>query len=75
MSDITLIPADDDTYAILPRATSSSPARRESVRLRLVRAKLGWFLGFDPKNAADRLEVERRIAEHAGADLTVAWSK
>lgn len=75
MSDITLIPADDGTYAILPRASSSSLARRDEVRARLTAAKLGWFLGFDPKSAVDRAEVERRIAEFAGADLTVTWAQ
>lgn len=73
-ADITLVPADDGTYAVLPRATSVSLARRDVVRARLTAAKLGWFLGFNPKSAADRAKVERRIAEYAGTDLTVAWS-
>lgn len=75
MPDITLIPATDDTYAILPRATASDDSRRAAVHRRLVRAGIGWFLGFDPKSATDRVEVERRIAKYAGADLTVAWSQ
>lgn len=73
-ADVTLVPADDGTYAVLPRATAVSSARRAEVRKRLTAAKLGWFLGFDPKSATDRAEIERRIAEYAGADLTIAWS-
>lgn len=66
-ADIILRPADDGTYAIA--SESSTP----EAHARLRRAGLGHFLGFDPKSAADRAEVERRIAEHAGADLSVAW--
>ena len=73
-ADVTLTPDADGTYAVLPRATSPNTARREDVRRRLVAARLGWFLGFDPKSATDRAEIERRVAEHAGADITVAWA-
>lgn len=66
-TDVTLTPATDGTYASLARG------RTDEITARLRRAGLGWFLGFDPKSAADRAEVERRIAEHAGADLTVSW--
>lgn len=66
-ADVTLHPATDGTYAIASRgATPEANAR-------LRRAGLGHFLGFDPQSADGRAEVERRIAEYAGADLTVAW--
>jgi len=67
--DITLRPAADDTYAVLPVAAT------DAIRMRLRRAGIGHFLGFDPKSAADRAEIERRIAEHVGKDLTVAWDR
>lgn len=67
--DITLRPAADETYAVLPVPST------DAIRVRLRRAGIGHFLGFDPKNAADRAEIERRIAEHVGKDLTVAWDQ
>ena len=67
VADITLRPSADDTYAVLPVASN------DVVRTRLRRAGIGWFLGFDPKNAADRAEIVRRIADRVGTDLTVAW--
>jgi len=67
-TDVILTPATDGTYAIASRGTTPE------ANARLRRAGLGHFLGFDPKSAADRAEVERRIAEHAGADLTVSWA-
>lgn len=73
-ADITLVPADDDTYAVLPRATAADAGRREDVRRRLTKASLGWFLGWDPKAPADRAEIERRVREFCGSDLTVAWA-
>jgi DNA-binding Lrp family transcriptional regulator len=66
-ADVILHPADDGTYAVL--ADSSSDA----IRRRLHRAGISWLLGFDPKNAADRAEIERRITKHVGTDLTIAW--
>lgn len=66
-ADITLHPETDGTYAIASRGTTPE------TNARLRRAGIGHFLGFDPKSSTDRAEVERRIAEHAGADLTVAW--
>lgn len=66
-ANVTLHPETDGTYAIASRGTTPE------ANARLRRAGLGHFLGFDPKSAADRAEVERRIAEHAGADLVVAW--
>lgn len=66
-ADITLRPATDGTYAIASHGTTPE------AHARLRRAGLGHFLGFDPKSAADRAEVERRVSEYAGADLTVAW--
>ncbi len=66
-ADVTLHPETDGTYAIASRGTTAE------VNARLRRAGIGHFLGFNPKSAADRAEVERRIAEHVGADLSVAW--
>lgn len=66
-ADVVLTPAADGTYAIAAYGATGEVTRR------LRRAGIGHFLGFDPKSATDRAEVERRIAEHAGADLTVAW--
>lgn len=65
--DIELRPATDGTYAIASNGTTAES------HARLRRAGLGHFLGFDPKSAADRAEVERRVAAYAGADLVVAW--
>lgn len=69
MANITLRPATDGTYAIASNGTTPE------AHARLRRAGLGHFLGFDPKSATDRAEVERRIAEFAGADLTVSWTE
>jgi len=66
-ADIILRPATDETYAVNPVPSN------DAVRTRLRRAGISWFLGFDPKSAADRAEIERRIAEHVGSDITVAW--
>lgn len=66
-ADITLRPTTDGTYAIASRGTTPE------ANARLRRAGIGHFLGFDPNSAADCAEVERRIAEHVGADLVVAW--
>ncbi len=72
-ADVTLTPDADGTYTVLARATSPNATRRETVRRRLVAANFSWFLGFDPKSPADRAEVERRIGEFAGTDITIAW--
>lgn len=64
---ITLRPATDGTYAVASNGTTPEATAR------LRRAGIGHFLGFDPKSPADRAEIERRIAEHVGADLAVAW--
>lgn len=68
MPDIILSPEVDGTYAIASRGTTPE------ANTRLRRAGIGHFLGFDPKSIADRAEVVRRIAEYAGADLTVVWA-
>lgn len=64
---VILKPADDGTYAI------ASHGATPEVNARLRRAGIGHFLGFDPKSADDRAEVERRIAVYVGADLAVTW--
>jgi hypothetical protein len=67
--DIILRPAADETFAVTPVAAT------DAVRLRLRRAGINHFLGFDPKSATDRAEIERRIADRVGNDLTIAWDR
>lgn len=64
---VTLRPEADGTYSIL----TGSPC--EAMRARLRAAGIGWFLGFDPKSATDRAEVESRIVACVGTDLAFVW--
>lgn len=65
MAHVTLTQETDGTYAILARGTTAA------TNARLRRAKISWFLGFDPKSPQDRTEVERRITTYVGADVSV----
>lgn len=69
MADITLIPDSSQMHPIKIDVRGST--LRAQARLREV--KIYHFSGFDPRDAADRAEVEHRIRRYLDSDFTVEW--
>lgn len=70
MADITLTPDSSQMHPIKIDVRAST--LRAQARLREVR--IFHFTGFDPRDAADRAEVERRIWRYIDPDFTVEWA-